>query len=97
MSVVAGNIPVTGARRGFYKAEFPDITGDGGLCGVEPFLPQIVEQGLLTADPIFLDRAQDGSSADVPVLLLASPRLLAIRFPLSIKTTVCRAVFWSMA
>ena len=93
--VVAGNIPVTGARRGFYKAEFPDITGDGGLCGVEPFLPQIVEQRLLTADRIFLDQAQDR--------LLTLPfafgiaRLLAIRFPLSIKTYRLPRSFWSMA
>ena len=57
--VVAGNIPVAGARGRFDQAELPDIAGDRGLCGIESLISQVVEQGLLTADRMLLDQPQD--------------------------------------
>ena len=93
--VVAGNIPVAGARGRFDQAELPDIAGDRGLCGIESLISQMVKQGLLTADRMLLDQPQD-RLLTLP-LGFGIARLLAISVPLSVKTYRLPRSFWSMA
>ena len=54
--VPAGDIAIPLCRGSFYQTQLPDIAGNGGLRYLKAFVPQVLQQHLLSADGMLLHK-----------------------------------------